>query len=150
VFTPQSSSQELQFSRPVRQPLTMRWIQLLTASLLPFTALAAKKTTGNRFDDFRSKSQSGSLKVNDISYAQLTKAPRDYAVAVLLTAMDARFQCQLCREFQPEWDLLAKSWVKGDKKGDSRLLFGTLDFADGKDTFQSVWHMDTYNEEHES
>ncbi|KAF1963614.1 hypothetical protein CC80DRAFT_433344 [Byssothecium circinans] len=115
----------------------MRWIQFLTASLLPLTALAAKKPSADRFNDFRSKSQSGPLKLDDASYAQLTKAPRDYSVAVLLTALETRFGCQLCREFQPEWDLLGKSWAKGDKKGESRLLFGTLDFVDGKNTFQS-------------
>jgi oligosaccharyltransferase complex subunit gamma len=44
----------------------------------------------------------------------------------------------LCREFQPEWELLAKSWTKGDKKSESRLVYGTLDFTDGKATFQGV------------
>lgn len=116
----------------------MRWLQLLTASLLPFAALAAKKSSGDRFKEFRAKSSSGPLKLDDSSYLQLTKAPRDYSVAVLLTALETRFGCTLCREFQPEWDLLAKSWVKGDKNGQSRLLYGTIDFVDGKNTFQSV------------
>ena len=123
---------------------TMRWLQLLTASLLPLTALAAKKSSGDRFHDFRAKLLSaGSLKLEDSSYTQLTKAPRDYSVAVLLTALETRFGCVLCREFQPEWDLLAKSWTKGDKDAKSRLLFGTLDFVDGKNTFQSVWAFST-------
>jgi hypothetical protein len=116
----------------------MRWLQLLTASLLPLTALAAKKSTGDRFKDFRAKTASGPLKLDDPTYTQLTKAPRDYSVVVLLTALGARFGCQLCQEFQPEWEVLAKSWSKGDKKGDSRLIYGTLDFEDGKNTFQSV------------
>src|SRR4051812_29517307 len=103
----------------------MRWLQLLTASLLPFTALAAKKTSSDRFNDFRSKSLSGPLKLDDSSYGQLTKSPRDFSVAVLLTALETRFGCVLCREFQPEWDLLGKSWVKGDKNGQSKLLYGT-------------------------
>lgn len=117
----------------------MRWLQLLTAAVLPLAASAAKNPSGDRFNDFRSKSLSTSpIKLNDASYAQLTKTPRDYSVAVLLTALDAKFQCQLCREFQPEWELLGKSWTKGDKKAESRMLFGTLDFLDGKNTFQSV------------
>lgn len=121
------------------QPSTMRWLQLLTASLLPFTALAAKKSSGDRFNDFRAQSLShGPLKLDDSSYTQLTKAPRDYSVAILLTALETRFGCTLCREFQPEWDVLGKSWVKGDKKAETRVLFGTLDFVDGKNTFQSV------------
>lgn len=123
----------------------MRWLQLLAASLLPFTALAAKKSTGDRFKDFSAKAaSSGSLKLDDASYTKLTKAPRDYSVAVLLTALEPRFGCQLCRDFQPEWDLLGKSWTKGDKESKSRLLFGTLDFVDGKNTFQSVCRSITF------
>jgi oligosaccharyltransferase complex subunit gamma len=118
----------------------MRWFQLLTAAILPFSAIAAKKPTKDRYQDFRTKSLSSTpLKLDDASYGKLTQAPRDYAVIVLLTALETRFGCQLCREFQPEWDLLAKSWTKGDKKGESRLFFGTLDFMDGRNTFQSVW-----------
>ena len=119
---------------------TMRWLNLLTASLLPFTALAAKKPTGDRFNDARAKSLSigHPLKLDDASYAQLTKSPRDYGVAILLTALEPRFGCMLCRDFQPEWDLLGKSWMKGDKNGATRLVFGTLDFVDGKNVFQSV------------
>ena len=120
---------------------TMRWLQLLAATLLPFTALAAKKaSTGDRFLDARAKALSTGhpVKLDDPSYAQLTKSPRDYGVAVLLTALETRFGCALCREFQPEWDLLGKSWMKGDRDGQTRLVFGTLDFVDGKNTFQSV------------
>lgn len=118
----------------------MKLLTLATAALLPFTALAAKKATGERFADFHSKqvSKSAPIKLDDKSYADLTKTPRDYSVAVLLTALEARFGCQLCNDFQPEWDLLARSWTKGDKKGDTRLIYGTLDFTDGKNTFQSV------------
>ena len=114
----------------------MRLLQLLTAALLPFTALAAKRPSGDRFKDYRSGSQP--VKLDDTTYNELTKAPRDYSIAVLLTALEARFGCKLCNDFQPEWELLAKTWSKGDKQGESRLLFGTLDFTDGKNTFQSV------------
>ncbi|KAF2631552.1 magnesium transporter protein-like protein 1 precursor [Macroventuria anomochaeta] len=117
----------------------MRWFQVLTASLLPFTALAAKKT-GDKFADARAKSLEigRPLKLDDGGYGSLTKGQRDYSVVVLLTALETRFGCVLCREFQPEWDLLGKSWIKGDKAGQSRTLFGTLDFVDGKNTFQSL------------
>lgn len=119
----------------------MKLLQLLTASLLPFTALAAKKSSGDRFQTYHSKqlSNAGPVKLDDKAYNELTKTPRDYSVAVLLTALEARFGCQLCNEIQPEWDLLAKQWTKGDKQGEGRLVFGTLDFVDGKGTFQSVW-----------
>ena len=117
----------------------MRLFGDLLYALLLAPAIAAKNAVKDRFEDFHAKSLvSTPLKLADSSYTRLTRAPRDYSVAVLLTALDSRFGCQLCREFQPEWELLAKSWTKGDKKGDSKLIYGTLDFSDGKDIFQSV------------
>lgn len=44
----------------------------------------------------------------------------------------------LCQDFQPEWELLTRSWVRGDQKAASRLLFGTLDFDQGKTVFQQL------------
>ena len=118
----------------------MRLLQLCAAVLLPLTCLAAKKPTGDRFLDFYSKQASNAapVKLDDTSYGEITKAPRNYSAAILLTALEARFGCSLCNDFQPEWELLAKSWTKGDKEMQSRLLFATLDFVDGKNTFQSV------------
>lgn len=122
--------------------IKMRVLQLITAALLPFTALAAKKSAKgqDRFDIYNQQQLSAGapVKLNDKSYNDLTKSPRDYSVAVLLTALEARFGCNLCNEFQPEWELLGKQWSKGDKEGNGRLVFGTLDFLDGKNTFQSV------------
>ncbi|KAI9769500.1 MAG: oligosaccharyl transferase subunit ost3/OST6 [Geoglossum simile] len=118
----------------------MRFLQALTWSLLPLAALAAKKSPKvERFEKFHKKALSSSpLKMGDLEYDTLTKAPRDYSVVVLLTAMESQYGCQPCREFKPEWDLLSSSWVKGDKAGESRVLFGTLDFADAKATFQQL------------
>jgi oligosaccharyltransferase complex subunit gamma len=98
-------------------------------------ALAAKKPTDRFTKQF---AKSTPLTLSDSTFTSLTKAPRDYSIAVLLTALESRFGCAACQEFHPEWDILARSWQKGDKKGDSRLLMGTLDFLDGKGTFQSL------------
>lgn len=120
----------------------MRFFRRSIAALLPLLCLVAPISAAaeDRFVTGLSQqlSTSRSLKLDDVSYSELTSAPRDYHVAVLLTALDARFGCGLCNTFQPEWELLARSWAKGDRKGESRLLFGTLDFEDGKATFQAV------------
>jgi len=114
----------------------MRTSTLLTTLLLPLTILAVKKGTPDRFTTALSKSYP--IKLDDTTFQKQTAAPRDFASVVLLTALEARFGCAACQEFQPEWELLAKSWQKGDKAGKSRVVFSTLDFADGKGTFQSV------------
>jgi oligosaccharyltransferase complex subunit gamma len=117
----------------------MHFLRALIVSLLPLATLGAKNPAANKFEEFYAKALATTpLKLDDSTYSRLTAAPRNYSVVVLLTALEPRFGCKLCSEFQPEWDLLSKSWIKGDKKGESRLIYGTLDFTDGKNTFQSV------------
>ncbi|KJZ72487.1 hypothetical protein HIM_08156 [Hirsutella minnesotensis 3608] len=120
----------------------MRFLSTLASAcaLVAGVLGAAQQSAEERFLDFHGRIQAASapIKLSDASYKSITKAPRDYSVAILLTAMNTRFGCQLCQDFQPEWDLLGRSWAKGDKAGESRTLFGTLDFADGRDTFISL------------
>lgn len=112
---------------------------LLTACIYVLNVFAASKSRGDRFQIYHSRSLSSTpLDLEDATYEDLTSAPRDYTVAILLTALEAKYGCQICREFQPEWDLIAKSWSKGDKRGEGRMLYGTLDFNRGKETFQKV------------
>lgn len=117
----------------------MRLFKLLVASALSLTVLAAKKPAASKFDKYHAQALSATpFEIDDASYNDLTSSPRDYTAAVLLTALDARFGCQLCKMFQPEWETLAKSWIKKDKKGEHKVLFSTLDFANGKNTFQRL------------
>ncbi|KAL4768355.1 hypothetical protein BDW60DRAFT_197603 [Aspergillus nidulans var. acristatus] len=109
------------------------------ASLLYFipATLAAAPIT-DKFEKYQSISRLAPLQLNDLSYDDITSKPRDYHVAVVLTATEARFGCVLCRDFQPEFDLIARSWNKGSKPDDLKLLFGTLDFRNGKAAFQKL------------
>ncbi|KAG5983996.1 hypothetical protein E4U55_006508 [Claviceps digitariae] len=110
-----------------------------SACALVANAFAAEQSSQDRFAKFTRLSRlNNPIQLNDASYKTLTTAPRDYSVAVVLTALESRFGCSLCREFKPDWDLIASSWTKGDKKQESRLLFGVLDFSEGRDTFLSL------------
>ena len=121
----------------------MKIIASLLLTWLPLSCLGAKRTTGDIYETYHARLQSTApLRLDDASYNTLVAVPRNYSVVVLLTALEARFGCQLCRDFQPEWDLLGRSWAKGDRNGHSRVLLGTLDFSDGKGTFQKVWQLD--------
>ncbi|PHH88263.1 hypothetical protein CDD83_7764 [Cordyceps sp. RAO-2017] len=103
----------------------MRFFTMLAGALaLRAAAEEAQKPMGERFDRFHGhgKLLAAPNQLDDTSYRALTRAPRDYSVAVLLTALDARFGCQLCREFQPEWDLLGRVWAKGDADGLARMV----------------------------
>jgi oligosaccharyltransferase complex subunit gamma len=117
----------------------MKIYNIGVTSLFCLGALAAKAPAVDKFKTYHSRSLSSTpLDIDDSTYENLTSAPRDYSIAVLLTAAEAKFGCKLCRDFAPEWELVARSWNKGDKKGDSRVLFSTLDFSKGKNTFQKV------------
>lgn len=117
----------------------MKLSNILPLTPLPVLCFGARNQSIGTFENYHAKSLlSAPLRLDDASYDELTATPRNHSVVVLLTALEARFGCQLCRDFQPEWDLLGKSWAKGDRHGDSRILLGTLDFADGKGTFQKV------------
>ena len=117
----------------------MRLPFYLTLAILLWITEAAKRDSTSRFEKYYSKSLSSSpIKLDDASYEELTTLPRDYSTVILLTALEARFGCNICRDFQPEWELIAKSWTKGDRKGQNRVIYGTLDFADGKLSFQKV------------
>ncbi|KAL5332676.1 hypothetical protein BJX70DRAFT_383492 [Aspergillus crustosus] len=116
----------------------MKFFTLLTSlfSLIPI-ALAASSSP-DKFQQYQSISRLAPIDLDDSSYDELTSRPRDYYAAVILTAMEARFGCALCRDFQPEFDLIARSWNKGTKQDELKLLFGTLDFGNGKVTFQKL------------
>ena len=108
----------------------------LLASAVP--ALAA----ADKFAKYKSQS-SNSIKTDDGLFNELTQGSRDYWVATLLTALPAQYGCQPCREFQPEWELVASQWNKLDKKGETKVLFTTADFPENKATFQKACDEDT-------
>ena len=119
----------------------MKFFAAATVSLLPLLAWATGdiEKSEARFQKWLSKAQSTpAIKLDDSTYDDLTGAPRDYAVLVQHTALPAQFGCEACRVFNPEFQILASSWIRGDRKGDSRVLFGSLDFPDGKASFQKV------------
>lgn len=79
------------------------------------------------------------VKLNDASFNELTKQPRQHYAVMLLTALSPQFGCHFCHEFDPEFDVLASSWRKsGAAKDGSEVYFGRLDFKDGGDTFRSL------------
>lgn len=115
----------------------MLFLSYLTALLCTTGAAFAAKPKADKFERFQSLSNGGSVELNDNTYNEITTGPRDYFTSILLTAIDSRFGCVLCREFQPEWDVIARSWNKGQVE-DTKMVFGTLDFTDGKETFKKV------------
>lgn len=116
----------------------MRVLRYLALAALSVTALAAKKVPTGTYEKYSKLATSAPLELDEQSYVELSTAPRDYTAAILLTALDAKYACGICKEFDPEWSVIARSWHKGDKKGANRMLFGTLDFDKGRNIFIQV------------
>ena len=118
----------------------MRLLRLLVLTALSLTtAVSAKKAaTNSKFDTYYA--QSAPLDIDEKSYNELTASPRDYHLSVLLTARDAKYACGICKDFDPEWSVLGRSWQKGDRNGNKRVLLTTLDFDQGRNVFMKVSH----------
>ncbi|EEQ28502.1 oligosaccharyl transferase subunit ost3/OST6 [Microsporum canis] len=117
----------------------MRLFSLILCAIWPIgIALGASSKDGDKYLKFKAASRSsGAVSLDDASYLELTAAPRDYHTIVLLTALDPRFGCDICKMFQPEWNLLTRTWNRA-KLGESKVVFGTLDFTSGRSTFQQL------------
>lgn len=113
------------------------WASFVLFFTLVAGVLAAKSPVDN-YQKYHSLARSGPVDLTSASFEELTTAPRDYYAAVILTAMDARYGCLMCREFDAEWDLISRSWNKGSKLDGLKVVFGTLDFDQGKAVFQKV------------
>lgn len=117
----------------------MKVLPALSSLLCLLSGALCAQSTANRFEEFNSLSRPAPLVLDDSVYDAIASTPRDYHAAVLLTATDPQFGCALCRAFEPEWELIARNWNKGfDPDSMPPMLFGTLDFRNGKRTFQKV------------
>lgn len=57
--------------------------------------------------------------------------------AVTLTALAAQYQCSMCREFDPEFAIVAQSWKRAHPQSDG-VFFAKLDFGEGRSVFTRV------------
>lgn len=68
-------------------------------ALVPTLSLAAKPSANSRVDKFTAlaRKNGGVVQLNSALYDELTEAPRDFSVSVLLTAMGAQYKCAPCQ-----------------------------------------------------
>jgi len=101
-------------------------------------AAISAKSAADRAKKFLNlaKKGHGVIELDSSKFDELTTAPRSYGSVVLLTALDSEFNCQPCREFDPEFRIVASSFFNTPNK--DKLLFAVLDFKNGKDTFRKL------------
>ncbi|KAI8099899.1 uncharacterized protein BX664DRAFT_377543 [Halteromyces radiatus] len=82
------------------------------------------------------KENNGVVKLDSNAYFKYTQGKREYGMVILLTALGDQFRCVPCREFDPEYKLVASSFRKG--KEPNKVFFGHLDFQDGQAVYQQL------------
>ncbi|PKY45123.1 hypothetical protein RhiirA4_515734 [Rhizophagus irregularis] len=107
--------------------------------LLPSRVSAAKpslETKIHKLNEATRKNQ-GVVELDSSLYDEFTSKPRNYSIAILLTALDPQINCVPCKEFDPEFRLVAKDWL-GSGNVPSRLYFGVLDFKNGREIYAKL------------
>ncbi|KAJ9103622.1 hypothetical protein QFC19_004197 [Naganishia cerealis] len=122
---------------------------LLTRCLTALVAIPLLAHAANRdkFVELANKSKDGIITLNSALYDEIL-APdvvtsdgakgRDYAVAVVLTALPAQMNCAPCRTFDPIFKQEAANWKRLPKEQRDDMFFAVLDFTDGQQVFQKV------------
>src|SRR5271170_2436129 len=96
--------------------LKMKLVAPLVISLLSCSAFAAKKPAASTFETYHARAVASTpISIDDQGYEQVTSAPRDYSVAVLLTALEDKFGCKLCRDF-PRMERRCTQLAEGRQK----------------------------------
>ncbi|KAG0285997.1 oligosaccharyl transferase subunit ost3/OST6 [Linnemannia gamsii] len=118
--------------------VTLALVTLLIASFTPSFAnaqtteeLIAKKVS--RLNAKASMSK-GIIELDSLAFDDVLAKPRNYSMVVLFTAISPEFQCVPCKNFDPEYRLVAAGWSRIPDK--SQIFFGILDFKAGQSVFQ--------------
>lgn len=64
--------------------------------------------------------------------------PRNYSFIVMMTAMAPHRSCMICRQANDEFMITASSFRNSPHFDSKRLYFGSVDFDDGSDIFNSL------------
>lgn len=80
--------------------------------------------------------EEGVVKLNSESFNRFAEGKRDYHFVVFMTALDPQFNCEPCRELEPEILLIAKTYQKS--RNNKELFFGYLDFDDGEEIYYQL------------
>lgn len=63
--------------------------------------------------------------------------PRNYSVVVMMTALAAQRQCQICRQAHDEYLIVANSW-RYSPEFSSKLFFAMVDYDEGSEVFNML------------
>lgn len=80
----------------------------------------------------------GIIRLDDKTYEMLTAPQRNWSATILFTAMDKRRRCGPCKEFDPAWNAVAKSWTTVPKESRNDHFFAVIDFDETPSVFTKL------------
>ncbi|KAF9292925.1 oligosaccharyl transferase subunit ost3/OST6 [Linnemannia elongata] len=115
-------------------------LMALFTLLITTTTTTSAQTTADIIAKKVSKLQAkatktkGIIELDSLAFDDVLAKPRNYSMVVLFTAISPEFQCVPCKNFDPEYRLVAAGWSRIPDK--SQIFFGILDFKSGQSVFQ--------------
>ncbi|XP_065839524.1 tumor suppressor candidate 3-like [Oscarella lobularis] len=124
------------------------WRLSLAILLLASAATAAKKSSGAKKDTSKIdakvrqlvdwNNRKAIIRLNGDKFREYVKnPPRNYSIIVMLTALQPQRQCQICKQADDEYSIVANSW-RFSGSYSPRLFFAMVDFDEGPDVFQAL------------
>lgn len=113
----------------------MRLSQLLISISLFVGVFASSEVTAAKLS--KAKSSNGIIRLTDQNFDKVIGGPRDYSIALLLTADGPQYGCVFCRIVSPQYQLIASSWSK-DHRNDDGVFFAIADIADAQNVYRQL------------
>lgn len=119
-------------------------IQLITWVISLFTLAACEYTNEEMLKLVGNSGKNKVISLTDKNYEKFVNGPRDYHIVMLLSSQSSQFQCPLCNEFKPEFEVVANSWFEdhpngiGEKAEGKDVYFCFSEFMKSKDFFKQM------------
>lgn len=84
------------------------------------------------------------LRLTENNYESFLNGPRDYHIIMLLSSSAPQFNCPLCAEFKPDFEIVANSWYQDHPQGinsedeGKEVFFMFSEFLEAKDLFRKL------------
>ncbi|ODV78754.1 gamma subunit of Oligosaccharyltransferase [Suhomyces tanzawaensis NRRL Y-17324] len=93
----------------------------LVPSCLALLSLVTSAVAGLSSQELQALVRNGgknkAIKLNDDNFQDILSGPREDHIVVLLTSDSPKINCVLCKEFAPEFELVANSWYEDHPHG---------------------------------
>lgn len=107
--------------------------------VLFFTSVLAAYSNADLRQIMKAKARSGVMHLSDENFEKVLYGHRDFHAIVFLSSNSPQLNCLLCREFKPDYDVVADSYAKAYPNGveDGKdVYFFSADYTDSRKLFQ--------------